>query len=257
MKKKLLCMLSALSMVAVSGAITASADCSVDPETGTMTWNFMELVKDGVDTNYGPDTDNTRTIGDYVTANLTYDGTYVSSDGKVYLKSKTVCNKDSAYKDGSYIAFTAPADGMLSYTGVATALFDGETYTSKYNKDSESTVDYGVKAGVTYYLGYRKNDTDKGIYTYVNGIVFTPSVTKADEYEAEGYDDKGYTVTLNGAGTVNWYAWNEDKFAKIDVDGETTISGGVDIVVGLIVEGGVDGLGNINFGAALTAAETE
>ena len=72
--------------------------------------------KDNADTTYGT-VDDIYDIDDYTKAVLTYTGTYVSADGKVYLKSSKVTNANSSYSNGSYVSFTAPSDGKARLEG--------------------------------------------------------------------------------------------------------------------------------------------
>ena len=72
----------------------------------TYSCDFTSLVKNNADTTYGT-ADDIYDIDDYTKAVLTYTGTYVSADGKVYLKSSKVTNANSSYSNGSYVSFTA------------------------------------------------------------------------------------------------------------------------------------------------------
>ena len=73
----------------------------------TYSCDFISLVINNADTTYGT-ADDIYDIDDYTKAVLTYTGTYVSADGKVYLKSSKVTNANSSYSNGSYVSFTAP-----------------------------------------------------------------------------------------------------------------------------------------------------
>ncbi len=137
--------------------------------------DLTSLVSGGADTYYG-EADDIIELDKYTTAYLTYEGTYVSADGKVYLKSDTVSNGDGKYKKGSYIEFYAPYDGTLTVTGADIGWFEGDSYIG-YNVGSME-----VTADTVYHFGYRKGTT------YIESISYTPDENAADEI-ANGYDE--------------------------------------------------------------------
>lgn len=171
--KKAMCKMTAavISLSIVSpGIIPAQAVGSDD----TYSCDFTSLIENGTDTMYGTE-DDVIVIDEYTTAHLTYEGTYVSADGKVYLKSDTISNKDGRYKNGSYIEFNAPYDGTLTVTGADVGWFEGDTYMG-YDLSSPITV----TGGNTYYFGYRKDSTYIDSLTYIT-----------DQQEPEPTEDTG------------------------------------------------------------------
>ena len=152
--------------LAENGVYENNAEASAQPYTAQgCSCDFMQLVKDNADTYYGNAEDIIR-LDDHTTAALTYEGTYVSADGKVYIKSGTTCNDDGKYKKGSYISFTAPSDGTLYVHGSDIGWFEEEAY-----KGFGGDITAEVKAGVTYHFGWRKAST------YIDELTFTPSET--------------------------------------------------------------------------------
>ncbi|MGN1115995.1 MAG: hypothetical protein ACI4TH_05470, partial [Candidatus Ornithomonoglobus sp.] len=104
-------------LISIAAAMSMLSPLVTVPETALAaelySCDFTQLVQNGEDTVYGTE-DSIIQLDDFITVSLTYEGTYVSSDGKVYLKSGTVCNGNGRYAQGSYIAFTAPSDGILT-----------------------------------------------------------------------------------------------------------------------------------------------
>ena len=80
----------------------------------TYSADFGTLVKNNSDTQYGTAQDKSIALDEYTTLDLSYEGTHVSADGKVYLYGGN--SGKGAYNNGSYIEFTAPADGTVSFT---------------------------------------------------------------------------------------------------------------------------------------------
>lgn len=110
--------ISMMTVIAMALTFMPVINITASAEGETYTCDFNQLVKNGADTTYGTATD-IYTLDDYTTAYLTYEGTYVSADGKLYLKSNTIVNGAGKYKKGSYIAFTAPYDGSIVIDGNA------------------------------------------------------------------------------------------------------------------------------------------
>lgn len=125
--------------------------------------DFMQLVQNNSDTYYG-NYDDIIVLDEYTTAYLTYSGTYVSADGKVFLRGGAICNNDGRYKQGSYIEFKPPYDGTVSLTSSDIGWFENEKYMG-YNINSPITV----TSGNTYYFGYRKDSS------YISSLTYTPS----------------------------------------------------------------------------------
>lgn len=130
MKKtsRLISFIIALSlMLSATGQLTfAENESETEPEISLFadnsdmqvyTCDFTTLVKDNADTMYGTATDVIK-LNDYVTAHLTYTGTYVGADGKVYLTASGTGK--GSHTRGSYIELTAITSG--------TAYFSGSTY---------------------------------------------------------------------------------------------------------------------------------
>lgn len=122
--------------------------------------DFTKLLKDNAKTVYGTEEDVIK-LDDYTTAYLTYEGTYVDADGKVYIKSGTVCNGNGKYSKGSYVSFTAPSDGTLTVSGEAIGWFEGNTY-----KTYGGNLSIDAVKGTTYNFGYRKDTT------YISSLSF-------------------------------------------------------------------------------------
>lgn len=131
--------------------------------------DFGQLIKNGEDTTYGK-TENVVKIDDYTTAYLTYEGTYVSADGKVYLPTSTAVNGNGKYANGSYIEFKAPSDGILEINGYYLSCFEGNTY--KGYMSGVGTKQIEAKKDMTYYISGR--NTDKKI-PYITSLTFTKS----------------------------------------------------------------------------------
>ena len=134
--------------------------------------NLGSLVKNNADTSYGTAQDKSIVLDENTTLDLSYEGTYVSADGKVYLKSGTVCNGNGKYAQGSHIAFTAPSAGELNVRGADIGWFEENTY-----KGYSGNISVTAVAGTTYYFGYRKGST------YIGSLTFTPS-SEPEEPEA-------------------------------------------------------------------------
>lgn len=162
--------------VSLISAMTVAASFAVIPAANaeeSYSCDLMQLVRGGADTYYGAAEDVIE-LDEYTTAVLTYEGTYVGADGKVYLKSDTISNKDGRYKNGSYISFTAPGDGTLTVSGADISWFEGDTY---MGYSGGITVD--ATGGTTYNFGYRKDST------FIDSITFVPDETGGSEVPEE------------------------------------------------------------------------
>ena len=187
-------------VIAICMSLFTSLTIPAQAETSDVyTADFTKLVKNNADTTYGTSAD-VIALDDYTTAYLTYEGTYVTADGKVYIKSGTVCNGNGKYAQGSYIAFTAPSDGELSVKGEAIGWFEGNTYKS-YGGSLEITA----VSGTTYYFGYRKGTT------YINSLTFAPSA-QPSETEAPSETETPTTETAP-AYTSPQTTWDFDTYA--------------------------------------------
>ena len=254
------CIAAILSSAMLLGTVPAGAVFAETPQSsvfaaiadnGAYVYDFMELVENGADTSYG-EAEDVVVIDENLTAALTYEGTYVSADGKVYIKSDTVCNGNGKYKNGSYISFTAPADGTLVVEGKDIGWFSGDTYEGY---GSTITID-DAKAGATYNFGYRKGST------YVDTITFTPSapateaptkdpsVTPAPfelpytwDFSADQTSSEGVNVPVV-SGSASWDSGNQN----IKFDANTTESGGLSVDFDKPLKGNVDLSFNLNVG---------
>ncbi len=108
--------------------------------------DFTRLIKNGADTTYGTANDIIK-IDSYTTAYLTYDGTYVSADGKVFLKGKS---STCAYTDSAYIEFIAPADGTVTCIGADNFNYSIDGGTRTYSKSITSKLQKGQILRVWY-----------------------------------------------------------------------------------------------------------
>ncbi len=138
---------------------------TVTAEEGTYTCDFTQLIKNSADTVYGTATDIYE-LDEYTKAYLTYEGTYITADGKLFLKSSTTVNGAGKYKKGSYIAFTAPSDGSIVIDGTAIGVCIGDENSDTYAGYNNN---FEIKAGQTMYAGYRKAET------YIKSFTFTPA----------------------------------------------------------------------------------
>lgn len=143
--------------------------------------DFTQLVKNGAKTMYGT-TEDIIQLDEYTTAYLTYEGTYVDADGTVYLMG-TNSGKGS-YNNGSYIEFTAPEDGTVTFSLDYANYFIDETYTG-YSASSEE-----LTKGQKLRIGERTSNRSK-----VMGLSFVPAggSSQPDETEPPSVDAVEYT----------------------------------------------------------------
>ena len=142
--------------------------------------DFTALVKDNAQTMYGTAEDIIQ-LDEYTTAHLTYEGTYVDTDGKVYLTGSN--NGKGSLSKGSYIEFTAPSAGEASFTGNAFNYYIDGSYKGYNNK----TVT--LAKGQKLQLGQRVTST------YISSLTFA-----GEQIDVTGYEEK----TFNGiASRVN------------------------------------------------------
>lgn len=159
--KKLISLITAASLVmSLFTSFAVKAD-----STKVYTCDFTQLVKDGADTYYGSEADIIA-LDDYTTAYLTYSGTYVGADAKVYLQSGGITNGAGKFALGSYIAFTAPSDGTVAATGNRIGYCIGTADSNEYISYG-STISYDLQEGQTLFMGARGN-------TYIQSLSFTP-----------------------------------------------------------------------------------
>lgn len=156
--KSLISAITAISMVfSMLVPLNASAE-----ETAVYSCDFTSLVKDGQVTQYGNE-DDIIAIDEYTTAYLTYEGTYVDATG-VYLMG-TNSGKGS-YKNGSYIEFTAPSDGTVTFSFDYANYFIDEAYKGYSSGSAELTEGQKLR------IGERANNRSK-----VMSISFVPAQT--------------------------------------------------------------------------------
>lgn len=158
-------------------------------ETETYSCDFIKLVKDGQDTQYGNAEDIIQ-IDEYITAYLTHEGTYVDTDGKLHMMINGTGNKNGNYKLGSYIQFTAPANGKLSTKGTKISLYEGNTYTGKYGTSPSYE---SVKKDQVYYIGARDSSC------CVESITFTPDPPPV--IDTTGYEEKTFNNIISRVNT--------------------------------------------------------
>ncbi len=229
-------LISALTAAAISLSTITPLAMTASAEDAVYTCDFTQLIKNGADTTYGTSTDIYQ-LDDYTTAYLTYEGTYVTAAGEVYLKSNTVTNGAGRYAKGSYIAFTAPSYGTVTIKGKDIGFC--------FNDDgSETYMGYGpsmtfdVTAGDIVYTGYRKTST------YVSSITFEalpeptaaptadpnatlpPSFNEPDREvlyseNFEGYEDGATGGWTSPAGTMKIKTDTESLISKY----QTVVSG--------------------------------
>lgn len=221
---------SLLTAVAIS--LSMLTPLSVSAAEITYSCDFSQLVKDGADTTYGTSKDIYQ-LDDCTSAYLTYEGTYVSSDAEVYLKSSSVTNASGSYSKGSYIAFTAPSDGSVTIKGKDIGVYIDTAYQG-YGK----SLTYEMTQGQTLYAGYRKGTTYVSELTFAGAPEATavptvnPDVTQiptVDEPEREviySEDFEDYKIGTNGgwtspAGTMSIKSDSESVIGKY----QTVVSG--------------------------------
>ena len=219
--------ISPLGALAEGEAENAELEIMTIAEDGSYSCDFKQLVKDGADTSYGQ-ADDIIVLDEYTTANLTYEGTYVSADGKVYLKSSAATNGSNHANKGSYIAFTAPSNGALVATGSAIGCYEDNTYKTYGNKVEISNA----AEGKTYYFGYRSGST------YIESLTFTPDTEPPVYDEVEEYVSPSTTWDFNEAGpaqegynkpVISGTAEYDTANKNIKFNAETTTSGALTV----------------------------
>ncbi len=173
------------------------------------TRDFMSLVKDNAKTMYGTAADVIE-LDEYTTAYLTYDGTYVDADGTIYLMGTN--GGKGSYKNGSYIEFSAPSDGIVSFSLDYANYFIDETYMGY------SSANVNLKAGQKLRIGERVNNRSK-----VMSLSFTPEQSAEtspapDETEPPSGDAIKYTSPST--------LWNFDNVAPVSSGNDTPVIGG-------------------------------
>lgn len=110
--KKVISLITTLAMcISMFSAFPVTSFAEND---NTYSCDFTSLVKNNADTTYGT-ADDIYDIDDYTKAVLTYTGTYVSADGKIYLKSSKVTNASSSYSNGSYVSIYCTDQTVVQY----------------------------------------------------------------------------------------------------------------------------------------------
>lgn len=159
-----------------------SSDPGIMPaaEGDTYSCNFKQLIKDGAETVYGKAEDIIQ-LDEYTTANLTYSGTYITADGALYLMGGNAGK--GSYTKGSYIEFTAPSAGTVSYTGTYVNYFVDGTYVGYKDTASEE-----LKEGQKFQIGQRVNERST-----VTSLTFTPAAEPTpDPSLVNGYTEGNY-----------------------------------------------------------------
>lgn len=159
-KKKIVSVMIVFSMI-LSILPTFTATAKEDYKC-----DFTQLIKNSADTVYGTASDIYQ-LDEYTKAYLTYEGTYVSADGKVYLTGGAIVNGAGKYKKGSYIAFTAPYAGTVSIRGNRIGYCVGNETSDEY-KGYNGNFTYDLEAGEMIFLGQRGS-------TYISELTFTKS----------------------------------------------------------------------------------
>ena len=186
----------------LSCALLASFFTAYAAETGennmaelqnvTYTCDFTTLIKDNAATVYGTASD-VIAIDKYTTAYLTYEGTYVSTDGKVYLKGANAGK--GAVTEGSYIEFTAPSDGTAVFCASGYNYYFDGNYTAYSKTENTQTVE--LAKGQKLQIGQRIDST------YISSLTFT-AAPKPEE------DTTGYTAGSFASGdTTVPYLYNK------------------------------------------------
>lgn len=198
-------------------------------------------------------------------------GAKIDEDNQQIILTYTSKNPDNGqYISESYLTYTAPADGTVTFTFKANKS-NGTKNTPKlywtYDNDGEPYIkseasSHGARidaAGANSPTPFSFNVTKGTVYhiygwiwfgngtctTYtLNDFKFTSTadITAAEEYEPTDYNgtDKGFTAEFTGAnaGIINWYAKSSDAaaYSKIGSD-NTVVSGNADYVAGLVISG--------------------
>ncbi|MCI8520972.1 MAG: hypothetical protein HFE50_05710 [Clostridia bacterium] len=163
--------------------------------------DFSSLVKNGADTQYGTEADIIP-IDQHTTAYLTYQGTYVSADGKVFVKGKS---STCAYTDSSYIEFTAPADGSLTCNGADNFNYSIDGGTRAYKK----SITLELTKGQIFRVWFRVNTTAVTSLSFIpkekpaetTAPTENPTTTPSAEPDREIiYSENFESYTLGGGG---------------------------------------------------------
>ncbi|MGN0183107.1 MAG: sialate O-acetylesterase, partial [Candidatus Ornithomonoglobus sp.] len=177
--KRIISFITAAAML--FSLLTGTAFAENETANGEYSCDFTQLVKDGEATEYGTAA-SIITLDEYTTAYLTYEGTYADADGKVYLTGSNAGK--GAYTNGSYIEFTAPSDGTVSFYANAYNYYINGTYTS-YNK-SAGTATVELTAGQKLQVGQRVSGT------YISSLTFASSQTSESTPEPAAGDTAEY-----------------------------------------------------------------
>ncbi len=134
--KQCTAIITAVLITVVSGAQCIPA---IAEEVETYTCDFS-MLKNGEklsDGNYVYGTsEDIIQLDEYTTAYLTYEGTYIDAEGKVYLTGEN--NGKGAYTKGSYIEFTAPSAGTISVLRNVYNYSVDENYTGSTTKQQDT-----------------------------------------------------------------------------------------------------------------------
>lgn len=228
-------------------------------------------------------------VANFKLTNTADHGATIDEDNQQIVLTYTSTNPDKGnYTAESYLKYTAPADGTVTFEFEA----NRTCYSSKnkqnnpriywtyangnepYVKGDVKTDEQGgyfssqpgeltgncslsvTKNTVYYIYGYSWfGDNNHTTYTLTD-FKFTSEadITEATPYSPKKYDgtDKGFTANLTGSGTINWYAKSKDAeaYSKIGSD-NTVVSGNADYVAGLIISGIDDNDFNYEIGASI------
>jgi hypothetical protein len=196
--------------------------------------DFTLLVKDGIKTDYGTASD-IISIDANTTAHLTYEGTYVDADGTVHLTGA-----DAKKLTGSYIEFTAPSNGTVSYTGKDISYFINGQYSNQYG----SSVSMELTEGQKFQLGYRKGTSAVKTLSFKSATEEQPPVSggEAEEYQSPStswsFDaappSEGKNVPVMGGSAV-WsggeiqFPASDTKSGSVTVDMKNSIRNNITI----------------------------
>ncbi len=180
-------------IIVVSMILSMLPAFSVMAEEEIYVCDFTQLVKDSADTVYGT-ADDVYTLDEYTKAYLTYENTYVSAGGKVYLTGPN--NGKSGSVKGSYIEFTAPSAGKVTFTANAFNYFVDNAYTA-YGR-TKSTVNVELKEGQVLKIAQHIAGTYVETLSFAAASKSAPTPTAApDPTEQPDVDEPEREVIYN------------------------------------------------------------
>ena len=149
--------ISVITVMAIFISLFANTTVLAENETYTADFTKLEAKTYGT-------AEDIIMLDDYTTAYLTHEGTYVDSNHVIHLTGTNTGK--GAYTNGSYVQFTAPSDGTVSFDIAYANYFVG----SDYKGYSSASVD--LKAEQTLTIGER--DTAQST---ISAITFIPKQT--------------------------------------------------------------------------------